>query len=56
MPDFDLSDLPSDILEDDNDDSIWGQEGAVGFVPLNPADLAALPAFRPQRMYWKRRH
>jgi hypothetical protein len=36
------------------DDAVIG--GVIGFVPLNPADLAALPMIRPQRMYWKRRY
>lgn len=53
MPDFTESDSRVNSLYEFDDAAF---DGVIGFVPLNPADLAALPTIRPMRVYWKRRH
>lgn len=52
MPDFSTNHVTVDDF-DENDPLV---PGVIGFVPVNPADIAALPQFRLHRIYYKRRY
>jgi len=56
-----MSDFSTDeLIRLDEDDELVNNdgeliEGVVHFVPVHPADVAALPAPRPPRNCWRRR-
>jgi hypothetical protein len=54
-PDFSQDQLVPVLDDEFVDDDGNVIEGVVGYVPLNPADLAALPALRQRRNCWRRR-
>jgi len=56
MPDFNTDEL---VVLDEEDEMFDNEgelvEGVVHFVPVHPADVAALPAPRLRRNCWRRR-
>lgn len=53
-PDFSQDHLVPDLDDEFVENVGNAVEGIVGYVPLNPADLAALPALRLRRICWRR--